>query len=337
MALQIFKHIFRDIGIDLGTANSIIYVNDRGFVLNQPSVIAYNHNKIFAIGDEAKKMMGKAHPHIRVVRPLADGVISDFKAGEDMIKSYMQQAGIPRFLINKAVIGVPTGITSVEKRAVVDSALAAGARKAFLIAEPMAAAIGLGLDVLGDHTHMIVDIGGGTTDIAIISYGGIVLDNTLRIAGDEMNEALISYFKNQHQLHVGLLTAEKIKIDFGTIDPEVEEDYFPVRGIDHQSRLPRELLISNTVFEVALQSVMNSIVETIHQTLDELPPELASDLIDYGIVLTGGGALLRGIDQYLRNRIKIPVNYPDNALFCVAEGTRRILQDMKKYKPLLSN
>ncbi len=331
-----FKKIFKDIGIDLGTANTIIYVADRGYVINEPSYIAYNTDgSILSVGNQAKLMTGKVHAGIRVVRPLADGVISDFRAGKDMIRTFIHNVGLPRFLIYNAVIGVPSGITPVEQRAVLDSAISAGARHAFLIKEPMAAAIGLGLDPFGPQAHMIVDIGGGTTDIAVITYGGLIVDNTLRIAGDEMNEALTAYLKNHIKLHVGEQTVEHMKIEYGEVGQHDLKVEFSVRGLDHISRLPRKVTVSADLFNDALKNVLNSIVGAIRKALDNLPPELSSDLIDHGIILTGGGALLRGLDQYLRDAIGLPVTFPDNAMYCVAEGTRRILTDLKKYKSLL--
>lgn len=337
MAVSIFKYFSKDIGIDLGTANTIIYASKRGFVLNEPSVIAYQRGAVYKVGKAAKEMIGKTHNELEVVRPLADGVISDFRAGDDLIKTFIKNVGISRLLINRVVIGVPTGITPVEQNAVLESALTAGARKAYLIREPMAAAVGLGLDVFGSKAHMIVDIGGGTTDIAVINYGGIVLDNTLRIAGDEMNEALQAYLKTHFHLHIGELTAEHIKINYGALCNHVSGIDLPVRGIDHNNRLPRELLIKDSLFEKALQHVLESIVEAIKKTLDELPPELAGDLIEHGIVLTGGGALLKGLDQYLREKIGLAVSFPDNALYCVAEGTRKILEDFNTYRSLLQS
>jgi len=333
---RFFKRIFTNLGIDLGTANTIVYVNDKGFMVNEPSVIAYKQPaEVIALGYEAKEMLGKTHKGIKVIRPMANGVIADFIAGEEMIKGFIRRSQIPRFLINSIIIGVPSGITSVEKRAVVESAQAAGARKVFLINEPMAAAIGLGLDVLGADPCMIVDIGGGTTDIAVINYGGIVIDNTIRIAGDEMNEAIIRYFKNTFHLRIGEKTAERIKIEYGIAYDRVPEEMFPLKGLDSQTGIPREMLISNRIFPKALGDIIKIITNAILTTLDQLPPELAGDLIDRGIILTGGGALLKGLDDHIRDLINIPVSRPDNALYCVAEGTRRVLENPEYYKPVL--
>jgi rod shape-determining protein MreB len=333
--IGLFKKVFTNIGVDLGTANTIVYVGNKGFVLNEPSVIAYrDKNKIICVGTEAKEMFGKTHNGITVIRPLADGVIADFVAGEEMIKAFIRQAEIPRFFINDIVIGVPTGVTSVEKRAVIESAEMAGARQVYLVSEPMAAAIGVGINVLGSNACMIVDIGGGTTDIAVINYGGIVVDNTIRIAGDEMNEAIIRHAKNAFNLRIGEMTAERLKIEYGAVGemPEVE---FQLKGLDVQTGLPRQIDISTSFFREALKDVLNTIINSILTTLDKLPPELASDVIDRGIILTGGGSLLKGLDTYLRDIVNLPVSRPGNALFCVAEGTRKILEDFNKYKSVL--
>ena len=331
-----FPKIFADIGVDLGTANTIVYVDSKGYVVNEPSVIAYKKpSTLLKIGKEAKEMLGRTHKDIKVIRPLADGVIADFVAGEHLVKEFIKKAGIPRFLVNKIVIGVPTGITSVEKKAVVESAESAGARKVFLVAEPMAAAIGVGLNVLGSGASMIVDIGGGTTDIAIINYGGIVIDNTLRIAGDEMNEAIIRHLKNVYHLRIGEKTAEDIKIQYGIISNEHQPISFSVKGIDHQRGLPRQIELTSNFFDEAFSEILESIVNAIISALDQLPPELAGDIIDCGIILTGGGALLRGLDDYIRERVNIPVSKPENALFCVAEGTKKILESFDNYQSVL--
>lgn len=328
--------IFKNIGVDLGTANTIVYLSQKEFVVNEPSVIAFTRRgALAALGTDAKKMLGKTHAGLRVIRPMADGVIADFLAAEEMIKGFIRQAGVPRFLINKMILGVPTGITSVERRAVLDSALSSGARRAFLVAEPMAAAIGVGLDVLGSDAIMIVDIGGGTTDIAVINYGGIVLDDTLRIAGDEMNEALVRYFKNQYHLRIGLQSAERLKITHGIACKQKTNQKFEVQGIDLATNLPRRITVNTSIFLDAFSIILKTISNAVLATLDKLPPDLASDLIDRGIVLTGGGALLKGMDTFLCEKIKIPVSIPDNAMFCVAEGTRKILTDFKQFTHVL--
>ncbi|RMH64535.1 MAG: rod shape-determining protein [Calditrichaeota bacterium] len=333
--LSFFKRLFVDIGVDLGTANTVVYVGHKGYVVNEPSVIAYKkQNQIVAVGRDARDMLGKTHPGITVIRPLADGVIADFVAGEEMIKAFIRQAGIPRMLINRILIGVPTGVTSVEKRAVIESAQLAGARKVHLISEPMAAAIGVGVNVLGSHANMIVDIGGGTTDIAVINYGGLVVDNTIRVAGDELNEALVRYAKHELNLRIGESTAERIKMEYATLKDN-EHTHFVIKGIDIQEGIPRQVEVSTAVFCDVFQDVLTSITNAIIQTLDKLPPDLAGDVIDRGIILTGGGALMEGLDGYIRNIINLPVSSPSNALFCVAEGTRKVLDNFEMYKNVL--
>ncbi len=330
-----FKRLFADIGVDLGTANTVVYVGHKGYVVNAPSVIAYKkQHEVIAVGAEAKEMLGKTHPGIKVIRPLADGVIADFVAGEEMIKAFVRQAGIPRMLINRVIIGVPTGVTSVEKRAVIESAELAGARNVFLVTEPMAAAIGVGVNVLDSHANMIVDIGGGTTDIAVINYGGLVVDNTIRVAGDELNEAIVRYAKHELNMRIGESFAERIKIDHATLRSDNHETFI-IKGIDVQQGIPRQIEVSSEIFKEVFQDVLDSITNAILQTLDKLPPELAGDVIDRGIILTGGGALLDGLDAYLRDIINLPVSCPSNALFCVAEGTRKILENFDLYKNVL--
>lgn len=338
MARTFFSKIFKDIGIDLGTANTVVYCNGRGFILNAPSVIALNAGQqVLALGVEAKRMMGKVPASVKVIRPLADGVIADFTAAEEMVKGFIRNARVPRILINKLVVGVPTGITAVERRAVLDSAISAGARRAYLVSEPMAAAIGVGLDVLGGEASMIVDIGGGTTDIAVINYGGIVLDNTLRIAGDEMNEAVIRYFKNQFHLRIGLQSAEKLKMLYGNAHPSWAGTKFEVQGLDAHTNLPRRITVDSGIFPEALATELKTVSNAIMNTLEQLPPDLAEDLIDRGIILTGGGALLRGLDDHLREQIEIPVSVPPDALLCVARGTEKILSEFKRFQPILSS
>jgi len=332
----LFRHIFTNLGIDLGTANTVVYADGKGYIVNQPSVIAFNNqHHVIAFGNEAKEMLGKTGDLIRVVRPLSDGVIADFEAGEELVKALIRSASIPKYRIGKVLMGVPTGITAVEKLAVIESAEQSGAREVFLIAEPMAAAIGIGLDVKGKDAHMIVDIGGGTTDIAVISYGGIVLDNTIRIAGDELNEAIVRFFKNQYHMRIGESTAERMKIAFGTVSEKYNGKAVTVKGLDVRTGLPRQLILSSSFFVEALEDVVQVLVGAILQTLEKLPPELVNDLVDRGIILTGGGALLRGLDDILRLKTSLPVSVADDALFSVAEGTRMILEDFKSYRSIL--
>ncbi len=332
----LLNSFFTHLGIDLGTANTVVYADNLGYVVNQPSVIAFNQGaKVIAFGAEAKEMLGKTGQSIRVIRPLADGVIADFEAGEELVKAFIKSADVPRYRIGKVIMGVPTGITEVEKIAVIESAEQAGAREVFLIEEPMAAAIGLGLDVKGKEAHMIVDIGGGTTDIAVINYGGIVVDNTIRVAGDELNEAIVRYFKQQYQMRIGDSTAERMKIDFGTVTEKYNGKAVTVKGLDIRTGMPRQLILPSSFFVEALRDIVEVIISAVMNTLEKLPAELVNDLVDRGIILSGGGALLKGLDDLIREKTTLPVSVADNALFSVAEGTRLIIDDFKNYKNLL--
>jgi rod shape-determining protein MreB len=332
----ILKHLFTNLGIDLGTANTLVFADNKGYIVNQPSVIAFNNKSdVIAFGSDAKDMLGKTGDSIRVVRPLADGVIADFVAGEEMVKAFIKSASVPRYRIGRIIMGVPTGITEVEKLAVIESAEQAGAREVYLIAEPMAAAIGIGLDVKGNEAHMIVDIGGGTTDIAVINYGGIVVDNTIRIAGDEMNEAIVRYFKNKYHLRIGEMTAEKLKMEFGTTSEKYNGKAVTIKGLDIQTGLPRQLILTNAFFIEALHDVVDIIISAIINTLERLPAELVTDIVDRGIILTGGGSLLKGLAEVICEKTSLPVNVADNALFSVAEGTRLILDDFSGYREIL--
>jgi len=331
--LSIFRPVFKDLGIDLGTANTVIFMNNKGFIINEPSVVALDKNShTIALGTEAKKMLGKIGDDVKIVRPLADGVIADFEAGEAMVRGFIRAAKIAKFMIGRVIMGVPTGITEVEKRAIVESAEKAGAREVFLVGEPMAAAIGIGIDVNGGNAHMVVDIGGGTTDIAVINYGRIVLDNTIRIAGDELNEAIIRHMKNEYQLKIGEVTAEKIKIEKGNILNKKSNETFVVKGLDAVHGLPRQMEIPCSFFNEALTDIVGTIVTSILNTLESLPEELAGDIVDRGIILTGGGSLLTGLDDLVRQKTGLPVSLADNPLYTVALGTREILFDFKKYQ-----
>jgi rod shape-determining protein MreB len=330
------KYVFTNLGIDLGTANTVVFAERQGYVVNEPSVIAFNKgHEVIAFGTDAKEMLGKTGEQIRVIRPLADGVIADFVAGEELVKSFIRGASIPKYRIGKIVMGVPTGITEVEKLAVIESAEQAGAREVYLIAEPMAAAVGIGLDVKGKDAHMIVDIGGGTTDIAVINYGGIVIDNTIRIAGDELNESIMRYFKNKYNLRIGETTAEKLKMAYGTVSEKYNGRAVAIKGLDIQNGLPRQLILTNSCFIEATKDVVDTIITAILNTLEQLPAELVSDLFDRGIILTGGGALLSGLDDVICEKTSLPVSIAHNALFSVAEGTRLILDDFYTYQDIL--
>ena len=331
--LSIFRPFFKDLGIDLGTANTVIFLNKQGFIINEPSVVAIGqNNRTFALGKEAKEMMGKIGDSVRVIRPLADGVIADFQAGDAMVRGFIKAAKIQRFMIGRVIMGVPTGITEVEKRAIIDSAESAGAREVYLVAEPMAAAIGIGIDINASHANMIVDIGGGTTDIAVINYGGIVVDNTIRVAGDELNEAIIRHMKNQYNMKIGEVSAERIKIEHGCVKSKKSREKFIVKGLDTTHGLPRQLELPISFFPEALNDVLGTIISAILNTLEMLPEELSADIIDRGIILTGGGSLLKGLDELILEKTNLPVSIADNPLYTVAIGTSEILFDFKKYK-----
>ena len=320
-----------NIGIDLGTANTAVFVEGKGIVLYEPSIVAIDtkSGKILAVGKEAKDMVGKTPENIQAIRPLRDGVITDFEVTQAMLTYFIKKV-MGRILFKPkpiTVIGVPTGITQVEKRAVIDAAKSAGAREVHLIAEPMAAAIGADLPVEEPVGNMIVDIGGGTTDIAVISLAGIVVSNSLRIAGDEMNEAIIQYIKRKLHLLIGEQTAERIKIELGSALAEEEEKELEIRGRD-MAGLPRTALITNHMIVEALEDTVNSIINAVRTTLERTPPELASDIAERGIVLAGGGALLRNLDKKIEQETGIKAVYADEPLTAVARGLGKVLENI---------
>ncbi len=328
--LGFFSH---DIGIDLGTANTLIYVVGKGITIREPSAVARNRKtkEILAIGTSAKKMVGRTPTMIEAVRPLKDGVIADFDATEAMLKFYVKkvhesQTLLPKIPRPKIVIGIPSGVTEVERRAVADAAISAGAREAHLIEEPMAAAIGAGLPVEDPEGHFIVDIGGGTTEIAIISLGGIVLGRSVRVAGDEMDDAIISYVRLKYSLLLGQPTAERVKVTIGSALGE-KEKFAVVRGRDLETGLPKTIKLSNDEVREALAPILHEIVTNIQDTIEEAPPELVSDIMENGIVLAGGGALLAGIDQMIAEETKMPVIVADDPITCVARGCGIVLEN----------
>lgn len=334
----IFDHLSHDIGIDLGTANSLIYVRGKGIVITEPSVVAINKNtkEILAIGEEAKRMVGRTPAHIVAIRPLVDGVISDFEVTEQMLKYFFDKVHREKFSFfphPRVVVGIPYGVTEVEKRAVEEGALAAGAREVYLIEEPIAAAIGARLPVQDPAGNMIVDIGGGTTEVAIISLGGIVSSRSLRIAGDEMNTDIIQYARDEFNLLLGERTAEDIKINVGAAIPLKEKLETPMRGRDLVTGLPKEIIVSSEQICIAIKKSVGAIVEAIKVTMEESPPELLADIMDRGVVLAGGGALLRGLDRLIATETRTIVHIADDPLTCVARGTGIVLEDID----LLSN
>ena len=329
----------RDIAIDLGTANTLIYVRGQGVVLNEPSVVALDvsDGKPVAVGHEAKRMMGRTPGHIRAVRPLKDGVIADFDVCEKMLRYFIQKVHSSRWSKPRMLICVPSGITGVEQRAVQDAAEYAGARKpVHIIEEPMAAAIGADLAVHEPSGNMIVDIGGGTTEVAVISLGGIVTAKSLRIAGDELDEALLAYLKKEFSLAVGERTAEEIKIQMGSAWPFEEEMTADIRGRDLISGLPRTISLSTDQVREAIAEPVAAIVDAVRTTLDKTPPELAADIMHQGITITGGGALLAGIDRRLAHETGMPINIANEPLYSVVIGSGRALENIEMMRGLLS-
>jgi len=330
----------KDIGIDLGTANTLVYEKGKGIVINEPSVVALNKNtgQILAIGNEAKRMVGKTPAHIVASRPLVDGVVSEFEITEQMLKYFFEkvhQEGFTLFPRPRVVIGIPSGVTEVEKRAVEDAAINAGARQAFLIEEPMAAAIGARLPIQSPSGCMVVDIGGGTTEVAVISLGGVVIFKSLRIAGDEMNEDIIQYARSEFNLVIGEKTAEEIKIAIGSAYPLHKPLETSMRGRDLVSGLPKEVKINNEQAQEALARSVRIIVNEIKIAIEETPPELVSDIMKRGIILAGGGALLRGLDKMISEKTRIPVSVADDSLTCVVRGCGIVLEDLESLKEVL--
>ena len=332
-----FKNIIsRDIAIDLGTANTLIWVKGKGLVLNEPSIIAKNitDQKIIAIGNEAKEMLGRTHSSIMTVRPLKDGVIADYKMNDALLQGFIRKINISRISRPRIVICVPSGITDVEKKAVRESAELANASEVFLVQEPMAAAIGIGIDVSRPEGNMIVDIGGGTTEIAVISLNGIGTLQTIKIAGDEQTKSIIDWFRNQHKLEIGERTAEQIKCSVGSAI-RTETKKFNVKGKDLVSGISRKLEVDSDEIRQALAETVFQITNAIKRALDNTPPEHASDIIDFGIILTGGGALLRDLDLHIRNKTGLPVHVAEDPLLSVVKGTGIVLDDIKRYESVL--
>jgi rod shape-determining protein MreB len=332
----------RDIGIDLGTANTLVYVKNKGIVLRESSVVAVekgrDKNVALAVGEEAKQMIGRTPGNIIAVRPLQDGVIADFDIAETMLKYFISKVYERKGILKpRMIIGVPSGITGVERRAVIEAAITAGAREAHLIEEPMAAAIGAGLPVAEPTGSMIVDIGGGTTEVAVISLGGIVVSKSIRTAGDELNQAIIDYMKKNHNLSIGERTAEEIKIKLGSAFPLKEEKLMEVRGLNQAEGLPRTVKITSEEIREAISGCVKEIVDAVRSTLEKTPPELASDIIDRGIVLAGGGALLKGLDELISHNTQISVHIAEDALSCVALGAGRVLEEFKTLRKVLND
>jgi rod shape-determining protein MreB and related proteins len=330
--------IGRDMAVDLGTANTLVYVRGRGVMLNEPSVVAMNAQtrEILAVGTEAKRMIGRTPDTITAIRPLKDGVIADFEATEQMLRYFIQRVHRRQYFAKpRLVICVPSGITAVEQRAVKEAGYQAGARRIYIIEEPMAAAIGAGLPVHEATGNMVVDIGGGTTEVAVISLGGIVTSQSIRTAGDDLDQAIISWMKKEYSLMLGERTAEEIKMALGSAFPLPEEPEAEIRGRDMVSGLPRNVVISSAEVRQALEEPLHAIIDSVRTTLDKTPPELAGDIMDRGVVLAGGGALLRGLDERLRHETGMPVHVADTPLHSVALGAGKCVEEFEALQQVL--
>jgi len=341
MLNKFFGKFSKDLGIDLGTTNTLVYTPEKGIVINEPSVVSINlrTDEILCVGTDAKKMLGKTPPHIQAIRPLVDGVISDFEVTEKMLKYFIDKVHAEYFTLvprPRVVIGIPLDITAVEKKAVEDAVKSAGAREVFLIEQSMAAAIGTRLDVTGPQATMVVDIGGGTTEISVISLGGVVTWKTLRLAGNALDNDIIQYVREEFNILIGEQVAENIKIKIGSAAPLKEPLEIPLRGRDLINGLPKEVMISDSQVREAMQRIIRQIIENIKITLETTPPELVSDIYEHGIVLTGGGALLRGLDKEIAQSTKIPVRVAEDPLTCVVRGTGILLADAELLAKVLS-
>ncbi len=336
----LFKRFSQDLGIDLGTANTLVYVKGKGIVINEPSVVAVNQRtkQILAIGSEAQKMVGRTPTHIVATRPLVDGVISDFEITEAMLRYFIDKVHNQTYSFlrrPRVVIGIPSGVTEVEKRAVQDAAVNAGAREAFLIEEPMAASIGARLPVQDAQGSMIIDIGGGTTEIAVLSLGGVVIARSMRIAGDSLNDQIVQYARDNFGMLIGNRTAEDIKIQIGSAYPLAEQLTASLRGRDLVSGLPKEIIVTDSHIREALSPAIKTILNNVKAVIEEIPPEIISDIMHRGIMLAGGGAELRGLDQLIRDETKMPVLIADDPLTCVARGTGIVVEDLEALHDVL--
>ncbi|MEE9165224.1 MAG: rod shape-determining protein [Nitrospinota bacterium] len=324
-----------DLAVDLGTANTLVYVKGKGIVLREPSVVAVHagNGQVLAVGADAKQMLGRTPGNIQAIRPMKDGVIANFEITESMIRHFIQKVHNRKALVRpRVIIAVPSGITQVEKRAVRDSAESAGAREVYLIEEPMAAAIGVGLPVQEPSGNMIVDIGGGTTEVAVISMSGIVFSKSIRVAGDEMDEALVNYIKKKYNLLIGERTAENLKIKIGTVYPTGNNDSLEGKGRDLVAGIPKTLLITEDEVREALSETVNMIIDAVKVTLERTPPELAADIVDKGIILAGGGAMIKGLDILLREETGLPISLAEDPLSAVVLGTGKVLDEIELLK-----
>ncbi len=331
---RVFAFLSHDVGIDLGTANTLVWVRGKGIVIREPSVVSRNKKtkEILAIGSSAKRMLGKTPQNLETIRPLKDGVIADFDATSEMLTFYIKKVHdlgevVPKVPRPRVIIGIPSGVTEVERKAVLDAAQSAGAREAFLIEEPMAAAIGAGLFVSGAEGVFIVDIGGGTTEIAAISLGGVVVGRSIRVAGDEMTEAIMAFVRLKYSLLMGEASCEEVKIAIGSAKPKGAEKYFVARGRDLETGLPKSIKLSSSEVREALSAVTQEIVGGIKETIEEVPPEIIRDIMEKGLVLAGGGSLLPGLDEVISEAVKIPVIVADDPMSCVVKGCGKLFEN----------
>ena len=338
--MSLFAFGSKDIGMDLGTSNILVAVKGKGIVLREPAVVAidFRTDKIVGTGNEAKEMLGRTPESIRASKPMKDGVIADFTATKLMIRNIIKKV-CKRYNISRprVVVGVPAGITEVEERAVEETIIQSGAKEVYLIEEPMAAAIGSGMHIEEPSGSMIIDIGGGTTEVAVISLGGIVVSSSTRVAGDELDRNIIDYIKRRENLSIGETTAEEIKIELGCAMPLLTEKKMEIRGRDLSTGLPRNVVLNSAQILEAMSESINKIVETVKMTLEKTPPELSADLVEKGIVLTGGGALIKNLDQLLSSKTNMPIYISEEPLDCVVRGTEKTLEELSKLKPVLKN
>ena len=334
--MSMFKWLNSDIAIDLGTANTLIHMRGAGIVINEPSIVSKSMKtgKIIAVGNEARDMLGRTHPNITTIRPMKDGVIADFEMTDRMLQGFIKKIQLSRFARPKMVICVPSGITEVEKRAVQESAERANASRVYLIEEPVAAAIGIGIDISKPIGSMIVDIGGGTTEIAVLALNGVVAKESIRVAGDELNNAIVHYFRGKHNLLIGERTAEEIKKAVGSAIP-TEEKIIAVKGRNLLTGIPRTVEVDANDVSECLQKTIEMMIAAIKRTLENTPPELSADILDRGVILTGGGSLLHGLDERIRRETNLPVSIADEPLLSVAKGTGKVLENIENYIDIL--
>lgn len=334
--MSMFKWLNSDIAIDLGTANTLIHMRGQGIVINEPSIVSKSTKtgKIIAVGNEAREMMGRTHPNIMTIRPMKDGVIADFEMTDGMLQGFIKKIQLSRFARPKIVICVPSGITEVEKRAVQESAERANASRVYLVEEPVAAAIGIGIDISKPIGSMIVDIGGGTTEIAVLALNGVVAKESIRVAGDELNNAIVHYFRGKHNLLIGERTAEEIKKAVGSAVP-MEEKLIAVKGRNLLTGIPRTVEVDANDVSECLQKTVEMMIAAIKRTLELTPPELSADIMDRGIIMTGGGSLLNGLDERVRRETNLPVIIADEPLLSVAKGTGKVLENLENYMDIL--